>query len=130
MIERLVDLLANELDIDPVELRRKNLIPPFEDGHDVATGVTYDSGDYEGILALALDTAGYAELRKEQAELRDKGRYMGIGVSTYAEICGLGPSQVAGAVGFPGRSMGERGGPLPSYGQGQRIHGDLSARPG
>ena len=102
MIERLVDLLANELDIDPVELRRKNLIPPFEDGHDVATGVTYDSGDYEGILALALDTAGYAELRKEQAELRDKGRYMGIGVSTYAEICGLGPSQVAGAVGFQG----------------------------
>ena len=102
MIERLVDLLANELDIDPVELRRKNLIPPFEDGHDVATGVTYDSGDYEGILALALDTAGYAELRKEQAQLRDKGRYMGIGVSTYAEICGLGPSQVAGAVGFQG----------------------------
>ena len=100
--ERLVDLLADELDMDPVELRRKNLIPAFEDGHDVATGLTYDSGDYEKTLDLALEKAGYSALRDEQASLREQRRYLGIGVTTYAELCGLGPSQVAGAVGFQG----------------------------
>ena len=100
--ERLVDLLADELDMDPVELRRKNLIPTFEDGHDVATGLTYDSGDYEKTLDLALEKVGYSSLREEQAGLKEQGRYMGIGVTTYAELCGLGPSQVAGAVGFQG----------------------------
>ena len=100
--ERLVDLLADELDMDPVELRRKNLIPAFEDGHDVATGLTYDSGDYEKTLDLALEKVGYSSLREEQAGLKEQGRYMGIGVTTYAELCGLGPSQVAGAVGFQG----------------------------
>ena len=100
--ERLVDLLADELDMDPVELRRKNLIPAFEDGHDVATGLTYDSGDYEKTLDLALEKVGYSSVREEQAGLKEQGRYMGIGVTTYAELCGLGPSQVAGAVGFQG----------------------------
>ena len=102
LIERLVDLLAAELDIDPVELRRKNLIPKFEDGHDVATGITYDSGDYEATLDACLDAADYASLRSEQEAARKEGRYIGIGVGTYVEICGLGPSQVAGAVGFQG----------------------------
>ena len=102
MVERLVDLLARKLDMDPVELRRKNMIPPFTDGHTVATGLTYDSGNYEGTLAKALDMAGYSKLRARQKEMRAKGQYMGIGVCTYAEICGLGPSQVAGAVGFGG----------------------------
>ncbi len=102
LVERLVDLLADELGMDPVAVRRKNLIPPFEDGHDVATGLTYDSGNYEAALDLALDHAGYDDLRKEQETLRAQGRYIGIGVSSYAEMCGLGPSQVAGAVGFQG----------------------------
>ena len=102
IVERLVDLLAGELNMDPVDLRRKNLIPRFEDGYDVATGLTYDSGDYAMILDKALETLDYGALRKEQAALREQGRYLGIGVSTYAEICGLGPSQVAGAVGFQG----------------------------
>ena len=102
LVERLVQLLAYELDMDPVEVRRKNLIPAFEDGHDVATGLTYDSGDYEKTLDMALEHVNYAELRQEQAKLREQGRYMGIGVTTYVEICGLGPSQVAGAVGFGG----------------------------
>jgi carbon-monoxide dehydrogenase large subunit len=95
MVERLVDLVAAELKIDPLELRRKNLIPPFQDGHNVATGLTYDSGNYAGAIDKAVQMAGYADLRK-------KGRYLGIGMCTYAEICGLGPSQVAGAVGFGG----------------------------
>ena len=102
LVERLVDLLAAKLDLDPVELRRRNLIPKFEDGHDVATGLTYDSGDYEATLDTCLDAAGYAALRSEQEKARKEGRIMGIGVSTYVEICGLGPSQVAGAVGFQG----------------------------
>ena len=102
LVERLVDRLAGELGMDPVELRRKNLIPAFEDGHDVATGLRYDSGDYEKSLNLALETVGYDQLRQEQTTLRGQGRYLGIGVSSYAEICGLGPSQVAGAVGFQG----------------------------
>ena len=102
LVERLVDLLAAELGMDPVELRRKNLIPKFEDGHDVAPGLTYDSGDYETSLNLVLDHVGYQQLRQEQAEMREHNQYMGIGVSCYCEICGLGPSQVAGAVGFGG----------------------------
>ena len=102
LIERMVDRLAGELDMDPAELRRKNLIPRFEDGHDVSTGLTYDSGDYERTLDMAMDHVNYGELRREQARLRKQGRYIGIGLTSYAELCGLGPSQVAGAVGFQG----------------------------
>jgi carbon-monoxide dehydrogenase large subunit len=102
MIERLMDLLADEIKVDPVEVRRRNLIPPFENGHTVVTGLNYDSGNYKGALDKALAHIGYDNLRKEQAAARAKGRYIGIGVSVYVEICGLGPSQVAGAVGFQG----------------------------
>ncbi len=102
MIERLVDRLADEIKVDPVEVRRRNLIPPFDNGHDVVTGLKYDSGNYQAALDKALTHIGYENLRKEQAAAREKGRYIGIGVSTYVEICGLGPSQVAGAIGFQG----------------------------
>jgi aerobic carbon-monoxide dehydrogenase large subunit len=102
MLERMMDRLADEIGMDPVEVRRRNLIPPFENGHNVITGLTYDSGNYEGALAKALAHVDYDGLRREQAAARVKGRYIGIGVSTYVEICGLGPSQVAGAVGFQG----------------------------
>ena len=100
LIERLVSLLADELGMDPVELRRKNLIPKFEDGHDVPLGIVYDSGDYELTLDKALEHVNYQKLREEQAHLREHNQYMGIGITCYCEICGLGPSQVAGAVGF------------------------------
>jgi len=102
MLERVIDQLADELKMDPAELRRKNLIPPFDDGHDVVTGLKYDSGNYPAALDKVLTHVNYAGLRAEQAELRKKGRYIGIGVGLYVEICGLGPSQVAGAVGFQG----------------------------
>jgi carbon-monoxide dehydrogenase large subunit len=102
MLERLLDRLADEIGVDPVEVRRRNLIPPFENGHAVITGLTYDSGNYQGALDKALAHINYDGLRAEQAAARKKGRYIGIGVSTYVEICGLGPSQVAGAVGFQG----------------------------
>ena len=102
LLERMVDMVANELDMDPVELRRQNLIPKFEDGYEVATSLIYDSGDYPAAFEKALGIAGYAAFRKEQAEARQNGRYLGIGVTAYTEMCGLGPSQVAGAVGFQG----------------------------
>ena len=102
MVERLVDLLARKLKMDPAEIRKKNFIPPFTDGHTVATGLVYDSGNYRAAFDKALAMLDYTGLRKKQAELRQKGEHLGIGISTYAEICGLGPSQVAGAVGFGG----------------------------
>jgi carbon-monoxide dehydrogenase large subunit len=102
IVERLVDLLAAEVKMDPVDVRRKNLIPPFKDGHTVATGIVYDTGNYDAALDKLLQMSDYAGLRKKQADLRAKGEYIGIGLCTYAEICGLGPSQVAGAVGFGG----------------------------
>ncbi len=102
MLERMIDLLADKLNIDPVEIRRRNLIAPFTDGHNVVTGLTYDSGNYQAALDKALAHIGYPELRAEQSKARQSGRYIGIGVVTYVEICGLGPSQVAGAVGFQG----------------------------
>ncbi len=102
MVERMMDLVARELSMDPADIRRKNLIEPFTDGHEVATGLIYDTGNYEPALDQALEMFGYEEARKAQAEARAKGRLVGIGVVTYSEICGLGPSEVAGAVGFGG----------------------------
>jgi carbon-monoxide dehydrogenase large subunit len=102
LLERLIDLLADPLGLDPVEIRRRNLIPKFDNGHNVAIGLTYDSGDYQKTLDTALNHVNYQQLRQEQAREREQGHYMGIGVTCYCEICGLGPSQVAGAVGFGG----------------------------
>ena len=102
IVERLVDLFAKEIGKDPAEVRRMNLIPPFTDGHTVATGLIYDTGNYEPALDQALDMAGYNALREQQAKGPQNGKYLGVGLCTYAEICGLGPSQVAGAVGFGG----------------------------
>ena len=102
LVERLVDLVAVETGLDPVEVRRRNLIEAFEENQDVSTGITYDSGNYEATLDKAVDHIGYAALREKQAAMRAEGRHMGIGVCSYVEICGLGPSQVAGAVGFQG----------------------------
>jgi carbon-monoxide dehydrogenase large subunit len=102
MLERVIDRLADELQMDPADLRQKNLIPHFENGHDVVTGLKYDSGNYPAALDKVLAHVDYAGLRKEQADLRKKGRHIGVGVGLYVEICGLGPSQVAGAVGFQG----------------------------
>ena len=99
IIERMMDRFALEIGMDPVEVRRKNLIPPFEDGHEIATGVSYDSGNYEPALDKALEMVGYEDFRKEQAEAREQGRYLGIGISTYVEICGMAPSAVAYTLG-------------------------------
>jgi len=104
MLERMMDKLSDELKIDPVEIRKRNLLPPFEDGCNVVTGLTYDSGNYQAALEKALNHVKYNDLRAEQAKQRKQpnGKYLGIGVCTYVEICGLGPSRVAGAIGFQG----------------------------
>ena len=102
LVERLVDLVAAATGIDPLEVRRRNLIEAFEENQDVSTGITYDSGNYEVALDKAANHIGYDALREKQAAKRAEGRHIGIGVCSYVEICGLGPSQVAGAVGFQG----------------------------
>ncbi len=92
IIERMVDLAAQKLGMEPREIRFKNFPQPDEFPLEMATGVTYDSGNYQMSFNKALDTVDYDSLRARQAELRDQGKYMGIGIATYAEICGMGPS--------------------------------------
>ena len=98
-VERAVDLFAAKINMDPAEVRRINLIPPFEDGYEVATGVSYDSGNYIASFERAMEMVGYDDFRKEQSEAREKGKYLGIGLSAYVEICGAAPSAVAGTLG-------------------------------
>jgi carbon-monoxide dehydrogenase large subunit len=101
-LERLVDILAAELKLDPLVVRRRNFISASAFPAPVVTGLIYDSGDYDKTLDKALEMVDYPAFRAEQAEARKQGRLLGIGFSTYVEICGLGPSSVAGAVGFQG----------------------------
>ena len=100
VVERVMDIIARELNMDPVEVRRKNFPAASEFPFHVATGLDYDSGDYEGALAKALDLSGYQKLRDEQKKARDNGKLIGIGLSSYVEICALGPSQAMPAGGW------------------------------
>ncbi len=100
LIERMVDDLARELALDPAEVRRRNFVPSSAMPHRLPTGLTLDSGDYAANMNAALALAGYAELRQRQAQLREEGRYLGIGLATISESAGVGPSMAMGAVGF------------------------------
>ncbi|HXD59451.1 MAG TPA: xanthine dehydrogenase family protein molybdopterin-binding subunit [Thermoleophilaceae bacterium] len=100
MIEMCMDQMADELGMDRLELRRKNFIPKDEFPAELPLGVIYDSGDYEGTLDKLLEHVDVDAFRKEQAELRERGVYRGIGFSTWVEICGLAPSRVVGPGGF------------------------------
>ena len=91
LVERIVDCLADELAMDPVELRMKNFIQPDQFPYATKTGWVYDSGEYEATMNEAVRIAGYAELRAEQAEKRARGELMGIGVSFFTEAVGAGP---------------------------------------
>jgi carbon-monoxide dehydrogenase large subunit len=99
-IERAMDILAHRLGMDPAEIRRKNFVGKDEFPFATAAGLFYDSGDYEAALDLALKNVDYAGLRRQQEELRKQGRYLGIGLATYVEICGLGPSAALPAGGW------------------------------
>jgi carbon-monoxide dehydrogenase large subunit len=100
VVERAMDLAAAELGMDPVEVRRKNFPQPNEFPFKTATGLFYDSGNYQGALDKALKMADYKKLREQQKTARKEGRLMGIGVSTYVEICALGPSSAMPAGGW------------------------------
>lgn len=104
LIERMVDRFATEIGMDPAELRRKNFIPPDAFPYHNGLGLLpYDSGNYEPALDKALHMADYAELRKQQEAARAEGRLIGIGLSSYVEICGVAPSAW---IGLPGEGWG------------------------
>jgi carbon-monoxide dehydrogenase large subunit len=100
LVERAVDMVAAELGLDPVAVRRKNLIPRFEAPHTTVVGATYDVGDYTGALDEVLRLAGYDDLRAEQRRRRERGdrTALGIGVSVYVEVTGAGPVPEFGSV--------------------------------
>jgi aerobic carbon-monoxide dehydrogenase large subunit len=91
LVERMVDILADELGVDPAELRMRNLLRPDQFPYTTRTGWEYDSGDYPRALRLAMELSGYEDLRREQAERRSRGELMGIGVSFFTEGVGAGP---------------------------------------
>jgi carbon-monoxide dehydrogenase large subunit len=99
-IERMMDLLAAELKMDPAELRLKNFIGKDEFPYQTATGLSYDSGNYAAPLKKALDLVDYHKLRQEQKQAKASGRLLGIGISTYGEICAFGPSPATPAGGW------------------------------
>src|SRR3954453_15803082 len=101
-IERLMDELADELSLDPLEVRRRNWITHEEFPYETIAGLTYDSGNYEAATDKALRLFEYDKLRAEQADRRDRGDpvQLGIGVSTFTEMCGLAPSRVLGSLSY------------------------------
>jgi len=102
LLERLIDLAALEMNMDPAELRFKNFIPAFDgveqEGYVTQVALQYDSGNYEPVLKRALEMVGYEAFREEQAN-QSNGKLLGIGFSTYIEACGIAPSAVVGALG-------------------------------
>ena len=103
LLERLIDLAAHEMNMDPVELRFKNFIPPFDGvnqpGYQTQVALQYDSGNYEGVLKKGLEILGYENFRKAQKEAANNGKLLGVGFSTYVEACGIAPSAVVGSLG-------------------------------
>ena len=103
LIERLMDKGALEMGRDPAELRFKNFIPAFDGvnqpGYQTQVALVYDSGNYQATLARALEIVDYENFRQEQADALAKGKYIGIGFSTYIEACGIAPSAVVGSLG-------------------------------
>src|SRR5207237_887342 len=91
LIERMIELAARELGIDPAEMRRRNLLPAFDEPTASISGELYDSGNYAVALERALSVAGYEQLRAEQQQARQAGRLMGIGIASYVEMAGFGP---------------------------------------
>jgi carbon-monoxide dehydrogenase large subunit len=99
VLERMVDASAAALKMDPAEVRRKNFIPKFSGAFQTQVAVAYDSGDYAKAFDRLLQMFDYKKFRAEQAEARKKGRYLGVGFSTYIEACSIAPSKLVGALG-------------------------------
>ncbi|MDQ3456701.1 MAG: aerobic carbon-monoxide dehydrogenase large subunit [Actinomycetota bacterium] len=100
LVERMVDVLALKLEMDPAEIRLKNFIKPEQFPYANKTGWEYDSGEYERAMRMAMDMAGYDELRREQTEKRERGELMGIGVTFFTETVGAGPRKHMDIVGL------------------------------
>lgn len=107
VLERAMDWVADELGMDPTEVRRKNFIPsnefPYTPADNILAGLSYDSGDYTKTLDKALAMLNYDEFRQEQEASRKEGKYLGVGFSTYIELCGVAPSAW---IGLPGQGWG------------------------
>ena len=99
LVERLIDLSAEAIQMDPAEFRRGNFIPPTAFPYQTQVALTYDSGSYEGTLDRAMEKVDYDELRSRQKEASVQGKLLGIGLSSYIEACGLAPSAVVGSLG-------------------------------
>ena len=99
LVERLMDLSAEAIQMDPAEFRRGNFIPSTAFPYQTQVALTYDSGNYEGTLDRAMEKVGYGELRSRQKEASVQGKLLGIGLSSYIEACGLAPSAVVGSLG-------------------------------
>jgi aerobic carbon-monoxide dehydrogenase large subunit len=99
-VERAMDALARRVGKDPAEIRELNFIPPFNEAREIASGLSFDSGNYAASFQKAKELAGYDELRSEQqaSDGRRDGKLLGVGISTYIEMCGLAPSQILAAV--------------------------------
>jgi aerobic carbon-monoxide dehydrogenase large subunit len=104
-IERMVDILAAELKMDPVEIRMKNFVGNDQFPFPTGTGLVYDSGDYAAPLRHALDVVEYSQVREEQAKVRKEGKLLGIGISAYGELCGAGPSVALPVGGWEGATV-------------------------
>jgi CO/xanthine dehydrogenase Mo-binding subunit len=119
-LERLMDLIADETGRDPVDVRRVNFLTPDKFPYTTLSGERYDTGEYEKPLDRALELIDYTRLRREQAELRRQGRYVGIGLASYVEICGFGPWESSTVRVEPGGEVTIFTGISP-HGQGQET---------
>ena len=130
--ERIMDDLARELDMDPAELRLKNLIPPFDEPTMTPAGVLYDSGDYETCMRKALELADYESLRAEQQRRRETGDtvQLGIGIGNFTESGGLSPSKVAAGVRLQSGGWESATVNMLASGKVEVDNGHLPARPG
>ncbi|ACY15101.1 xanthine dehydrogenase family protein molybdopterin-binding subunit [Haliangium ochraceum] len=99
LVERLVENAARALDMDRVEIRRKNFLRPEDFPYETPVGLTYDIGNYQALLDMGLERSRWHEFEQRRAEARARGKLRGIGMSTYVEACGLAPSAMAGALG-------------------------------
>jgi carbon-monoxide dehydrogenase large subunit len=119
-LERVMDLLADAANLPPEQLRRANFLQPEQFPYTTLSGERYDTGEYEKPLNKAIESSSYAELRKEQEELRKQGRYLGIGLGSYVEICGFGPWESSTVRVEPGGEVTLFTGISP-HGQGQET---------
>ena len=131
-VERIMDALARRVGKDPAEIREMNFIPPFDEARDARRSCRSTPATTQATMDKAKELAGYDKLREEQQanDGRRDGKLLGVGISTYIEMCGLAPSQILGAVKYGAGGWEAATDPLPPDRQGHRDHRDLAARPG